>query len=275
MGAITFPEHTFGSMLRCKERCHTTSLRYPRRQSHCHSPTLMQAAVDRLSEYDHWVVWRYEDRGGAKPTKPPYDPSTGKKASTADPITWGSWHHATEVSQQGYEGVGFVLTNCDPYIALDRDGCLDSDSAFATHRSVDEIIELFDSYTEISPSGRGIRIIVEGEWPQHLKHKIQGEWGDNFEIYSSGRYVTLTGGSYHSTPKPIRNGQSGLDQLMALFTDTQKAAPRHQHARDKTSHTESRTFTSPVHDLTLGRRCTGAAPSRLESRPVVRNHHSR
>ena len=57
-----------------------------------------------------------------------------------------------------------------------------------------DIINAIGSYTEISPSGRGIRIIARGKLPgKEVNNRRLGR-----EIYdgTGGRYLTLTGQVY-------------------------------------------------------------------------------
>ena len=48
-----------------------------------------------------------------------------------------------------------------------------------------EIIQHFDSYTELSATGTGLHVIVKGEVPNRRK--------DGVENYSSKRFFTVTG----------------------------------------------------------------------------------
>src|SRR5262249_8980307 len=50
------------------------------------------------------------------------------------------------------------------------------------------------SYTELSPSGKGIRILARGNKPDGRCRK------GNFECYNVGRYLTLTGHHLDGTP---------------------------------------------------------------------------
>ncbi|MCD8245272.1 MAG: hypothetical protein LUD38_16055, partial [Parabacteroides sp.] len=52
-----------------------------------------------------------------------------------------------------------------------------------------EIIGSMASYTELSPSGSGVRIFVKGLWVHPWnKNKALG-----LEVYKSGRFLTVTG----------------------------------------------------------------------------------
>jgi hypothetical protein len=68
-----------------------------------------------------------------------------------------------------------------------EDGIIESD--------IYDLIRYFNSYTEISPSGSGIRIFVKATLPPYGRKK------GNFEVYKSGRYLTLTG--HHIDPAPM------------------------------------------------------------------------
>ena len=91
--------------------------------------------------------------------------------------------------KDGISGIGFVLTPEDPYVAVDIDGCVQEQEIEARAA---RIIEELKSYTEISPSGHGIRILLASP-----------EFHDNartaaIEVYSHSRYVTVTG---HHVPE--------------------------------------------------------------------------
>jgi primase-polymerase (primpol)-like protein len=61
-----------------------------------------------------------------------------------------------------------------------------------------------NSYTELSPSGTGVRIFVYGKLPP-----IGRKTGD-IEVYEAGRYLTITGNHLDGTPRTIENRQDEL-----------------------------------------------------------------
>ena len=67
-----------------------------------------------------------------------------------------------------------------------------------------KIFQALDSYSEISLSGKGLHIIVKGK-------VSSGARKDKVEIYSSGRYMAMTGNVYNN--KPIEDRQELLTQL--------------------------------------------------------------
>ena len=142
--------------------------------------------------FRQWVVWRYEDTDGPKPTKVPYSALNGRLASVTDPNTWASFDEAAHALQNSgmYSGIGFVLTEADPFAFIDLDDTKGDQTAL--DRQV-KIFNEFDSYAERSPSGSGLHIIVKGALPS-------GRRRSHIEVYSSARYMTMTGDIYRNAP---------------------------------------------------------------------------
>ena len=137
-----------------------------------------------LKDMPNWVNWKFETRDGRK-TKMPYNPRTGERAKANDPATWAAYEEAAQ-SLDRYDGIGFQLSN-SPFVGIDMDRVLTNGQASP---QAQEIIEQFDTYTEISPSGSGIHCIVRAD--------IMGKGyrNDLLELYPQGRYFTVTGNVY-------------------------------------------------------------------------------
>jgi hypothetical protein len=145
-----------------------------------------------MRQYAQWVVWRYEEEPGKdKPKKVPYGPHTGRHASVSDPSTWGSFEQAIDAAASGwFAGIGFVLTNNDPF------GFIDLDDAHGDADAVSKQQKIFDnfvSYAERSPSEKGLHIIVKGSIPSGRKRSF-------VEVYSSARFMTMTGNVFRASP---------------------------------------------------------------------------
>lgn len=148
----------------------------------------IEKILKELRDYLQWVVWKWEKKNG-KPTKPPYDPKTGKRASHSDPSTWGTFEQAVKALDRGFDGIGFVFTGEDPYTGIDLDDCRDPTSGQIETWAL-KIIEDFDSYTEVSPSGTGLKIFLKGKLPAGgIKTK-------HIEVYDRLRFFTVTGDRY-------------------------------------------------------------------------------
>lgn len=175
-----------------------------------------------LQERKQWICWKYENRPGrAKPTKVPYNPVTGFKASTMDPSTWTDFE--TAKSQMGkYSGIGFVFTKEDPYVGIDLDHVLDDKYEFI-QRDAREIFEKCNSYTEISPSGTGIHILGKAKL-HDVAHKVEENLGCGTcekELYESGRYFTVTGKQL-GLVNEIRDVQNVTDEMEKVMVEAQK-----------------------------------------------------
>lgn len=140
-----------------------------------------------LKDRAHWVVWRYEERDG-KRTKVPYSSLTGERASTTDPETWTTFVHAldTATNNSTINGIGFVFTREDPFVGIDLDNCRDPETKKIEPWAV-EIVRKLASYTEVTPSGKGLHVICQGDLPPGARRK------GSIEMYTDGRYFTVTG----------------------------------------------------------------------------------
>lgn len=157
-----------------------------------------------MKTYRQWVVWKYQQRDGNKPTKVPYSCYTGRIASVTDSSTWGLFEDVVPAyfDTDDYDGIGFVLTRNDPYVFIDLDDT--KGDAVALARQV-RIYEAFDSYSERSPSGNGLHIITKG-------HIASGCRRGCVEMYASERYMTMTGDIY-GLRKTIEYRQLLVEQL--------------------------------------------------------------
>lgn len=147
-----------------------------------------------LKALPQWILWKSETRSG-KYTKVPYQVN-GEMAQANNRRTWSTFATAVKFYLEGeYDGIGFVFSRQDNYIGIDIDKCVvdGKTNAFAT-----EIIDTLDSYTEFSPSGKGIHIIVKGNLPQGVIGTGRKNTKHGLEIYAHGRYFTFTGNKENS-----------------------------------------------------------------------------
>src|SRR5919112_5637798 len=167
----------------------------------------MIANRSNMRDLRQWVCWRLEERDG-KPTKIPYSSATGQRASSTNPETWVSYSEAVSAYREdGYGGVGFVFTPEDEFCGVDLDRCLDPETG-EIEPWAQEIIEELDSYTEISPSGTGIHILVKAKLPEGRNRK------GCFEAYDRDRYFTVTGKHLAGTPHSIQCRQEELQSVV-------------------------------------------------------------
>jgi hypothetical protein len=152
-----------------------------------------------------WVVWR---------SKIPYrvrDPR--RRASSTDPTTWASFDEAVGLASRPtmpVDGIGVVLTLEAGVTCLDLDHVIEVDGSL--DRRAQTIVERCHSWTEISPSGSGVHVFVRGRVPHALK-------GEHLEIYSTARFICVTGHHWLGTPDALADGQAYLDWLIARAHD--------------------------------------------------------
>lgn len=165
---------------------------------------------DELKVLRQWLVWRYEVRPGKdKPAKRPYTPRTGRPARTDVPATWGTWPQALARYQHGgWDGLGFVFSAADPYAGVDLDSCRDPETGEIAPWAW-QIVEQMQSYTEVSPSGRGLHILVKAALPDHVGRKHGA-----IEIYDAQRYFAVTGEHLAETPALLAERQA---EMLALY----------------------------------------------------------
>ncbi len=144
---------------------------------------------DEVRRSGRFCCWRYEDRDG-KLTKVPYNPLTAERARSNDPSSFCSFEEAAAATE--YDGLGIGIFN--GICAIDLDNCIVDGEYTATAA---EIIQTMHSYTEVSPSSKGVHILFEAPSFQYdtqrfyIMNRARG-----IEVYVAGatnKYVTVTG----------------------------------------------------------------------------------
>lgn len=161
-----------------------------------------------LKELPQWVCWKYVERAG-KRTKCPVQPANGHNASVSEPATWTSFAHAV-AAMDHYDGIAFIFTESDPYCGIDLDDCLDEQGQLAW---AGDLVERFDSYTEISPSGRGLKMILRGSKPPFARCKANWRGQGTIEVYDEKRLFALTGQRLEGGNGAIAGRQAELNEV--------------------------------------------------------------
>lgn len=193
-----------------------------------------------LAERPQWVLWKYEFRKG-KWTKPPYRPDGGTADST-DPATWRTLGDVLAAyNRGGWDGVGFVHTPADGLTAVDADHCRDPETGTIRGNDAAALLAL-DTYTEVSPSGTGLRAFAFGTKPGRRCKK-----GD-FELYdgatadgkAGGRFLTVTGHRLDIASDRIEQRQDAISEIYHQYwppeaprTASQPAPPVLEHEPDR------------------------------------------
>jgi primase-polymerase (primpol)-like protein len=188
-------------------------------------PVCPASIPEALQAIPRWVVWKYvEERdpetGEVSYDKPPKKVGGGSASST-NPKTWATFAEALAAYERGgLDGIGFVLhrdkEEADGLVGIDLDKCRDPETG-AVEEWAAQVVRTINSYTEVSPSGRGLRLFVYGKLPP------SGNKKGPFEVYENGRYVTVTGRRLPRTPAIIERRQAELEQVHRQFFGERKS----------------------------------------------------
>lgn len=148
-----------------------------------------------MRSYPQWINWKYDyvvDKdGNQKQTKVPVRCIDDRLASINNPLDWSGFTTAVNAAIARNLGVGFVFTKSDPYAGIDLD---DPEGDIQTLQQQQSILERLNSYSERSPSGKGLHIIVKAALSGPGKHP------KHFGCFDAMRYFTFTGDVYHNVP---------------------------------------------------------------------------
>lgn len=153
-----------------------------------------------LKDFNQWVYWKNVDG-----VKIPFG-THGQLAKTNDSKTWLTFTSVENYERENMTGIGFILTGDDPYTIIDLDKCIIE--ALYPNDFCISVSGYFKSYTEKSPSGTGIHIVVRGKIPEAIKRP-------EIEVYSEKRYMAFTGDIVWNFP--IRDCQTELDKIFKKY----------------------------------------------------------
>lgn len=174
-----------------------------------------------LKSRKQWVGWKYALVDGSL-RKRPMCAHANFFGSHSSPHTWGTYEQAVRAATRfKWDGVGYVLTADDDITGADLDKCRDPDTGEIDEWARD-IIAFAETYTEISPSGQGLRLFWRGKAEKALKCDPQ-----HVEVYVSHRYLTTTGDHLQGTPLeilPAPKTEAALKSRVDLFKISQEQA---------------------------------------------------
>jgi hypothetical protein len=196
-------------------------------------------ALNPWADTSRWVAWVYvRRRQDATPTKVPHGAyyNGSDYADAADPHTWLPHAEAERLrGARAYDGLGIVLGDLNDGTFLcgaDLDTCRDPATGALTAWAL-AIIALLDAYSEISPSGEGVKLFFRLH-AEHVRPFLAllgvgpNEWGCRrsvgaatdkahppaIEVYTARRYFTVTGNKLAEAPDYVP--ALGWDTLQAL-----------------------------------------------------------
>jgi len=179
--------------------------------------TKLDYIPEELTTLNRWVTWK-------APKKEPRN-HKGIKCRINHPEDWSTFEQVKTAYTNGIvDGIGFVFIADDDLVGIDLDGVRNPETGEMVTWAED-IIEKANSYTEISPSGEGIHIILRGEKPGDNCDNEKG-----VEIYEKGRYFTVTGhilNEYNTINHRKEELNEIYDRYLNPKTTVQEAADYH------------------------------------------------
>jgi putative DNA primase/helicase len=150
----------------------------------------LESIPDELRALAQWVVWKYILNGKKdRWTKVPYQ-TNGVLADTCDATSWATFEAVAKAySSKRFDGIGLVTSADDPYVFIDLDHVVNKTTGEVSGwaAAIITTAQREGAYIEASPSGEGFHIIGRGT------QLSKGHNRNQVEMYSSGRFFTMTG----------------------------------------------------------------------------------
>lgn len=162
--------------------------------------------------------WCYTDPSHADGHKKAPRKRGGYKADKTNPAHWMTFEEASFTADQVGGDVGFCLSKDDPFTCIDldvknKDSHPDKPWLWTSADDLNrhwKIVQVFNSFTEKSTSGRGLHVWLYGEVASGANH-------DSTEVYSQDAFIICTGDVYVN-----RMIADGGDNLATLYAEIRK-----------------------------------------------------
>lgn len=140
-----------------------------------------------MKQQPQWILWKPEP-SGAKITKRPLSPVTLSPADPTSPDNWLPFDAAVLLAQRRGLGVGFVLTESDPFF------CVDLDNAVSQGQWSPESLDCLNKFpgaaVEVSQSGKGLHVF--GSAPGVIAERSRCADMPGLEVYTHKRFIAVT-----------------------------------------------------------------------------------
>jgi len=174
-------------------------------------------ALAQLQRHNQWICWGDNSIDSAgKINKQPFPYGHTKTADPTDPALWASYDACMEWQKRhGFYGLGFAFSLDTGIMGIDFDNCV-TDGVI--HAEVMKIVTHLDSYTEYSPSGNGLHVLMYGVKPKDFTaSRVKLASGLMMEVYDSKRYFTVTGHHVAGTPNTITDARTQLEDVIERY----------------------------------------------------------
>jgi primase-polymerase (primpol)-like protein len=158
-----------------------------------------------LKQLPRWLMWRYEFQDG-KWKKPPVN-RDGQRVDGTNPENWWFFEAAKRWYELGHvDGIGFAFTTDDGLVGVDLDDVRNPVTGELVPWAA-EIVQDFATYSEVSPSQTGVKLIAKGKLPRNVPRPP-------IELYHQAHYFALTGHRLGDMPTTLQGRQGAIDRLL-------------------------------------------------------------
>lgn len=207
----------------------------------------LQGMPQAMRDRPQWLLWKLVDKPGAsKPAKVPFyvsgqlrgwpngKPRDGKPTDAQPQVEQG--HDLDRAAlvpladalrafsrSPAWAGVGFAFLPGDGLVGVDIDGAIDPATGEVSELCA-KLVEMCNSYTELSPSGKGVHIILAGECGKFKSDAI------GLEVYAAGQYFTCTGRHWPASPLQVQPADPLVLAYMRELVDEARAVEKQARA---------------------------------------------
>jgi len=167
-----------------------------------------------LKNHAKWMLWKAEPtkKDPNKMGKVPYL-ANGLQGKLNNPKHYLTFDQVKKAYETGnFDGVGVVINSSDNLVCIDLDDFEDINNI-----DPEKHMWTLHSYTELSPSEKGLHIWLKGKKPEWARTKKNG-----IEFFGSkaDKFITVTGNVI--TPKPIVDHQKMINRIAEKYFKDEK-----------------------------------------------------
>ena len=164
---------------------------------------------ERVRTREQWICWEEESDG----KRVPLNPETETFALVSQDETWCDLETALECLEANpttVDGLGFVLRKSDPFVGVVLEDCRDPATGELTDQAK-TICSRLDSYTDVSPSGTGVHILLTGVLPEGRTR------GNGVELHDQEWVLPVTAERVPGTSQQVEFRQTDLNAICLAY----------------------------------------------------------
>lgn len=182
---------------------------------------------EEMKNLENFLLWKLIP-ADPKPKKVPHHPFKHYQCSAVKDENYVTYYQAIEqIKKHPQFGLGFCLTTINGITCIDFDNCLDDyrNVLQEYEETVLHLVDDFNSYVEVSQSGKGLHIFIYGV-PKGTRTR-RADAPFPVEVYGHSRFIAVTGDIWNGY-NTIRNAQDILDSLYNSLFEEKKAVCNEQ-----------------------------------------------